>query len=197
MADRLGNRREHPVPEEGQLTVTHRTTAKSSGPRPTFLPRHREDRNSGAHDQGRRRLLCKEETIEVFIDPDGDGYDTRTAFHLPEHRERIRIPQKTFKYARRPGPGRNFARISTSSSTRHESRPVNKPDDTDLGPCSRSRFVEQARKDRREGRLPRNGRCLGSPSTVRTLRAGRPRMWAFRMGPARSPQLHVPKCTVS
>lgn len=85
----------------GQLAVTHRTTAKMLWDEDNlYILVAAEDPDIWSTmtviDED---CLCKEETIEVFIDPDGDGYDyAELHFNCLNTYNDIWIPQKTFKY---------------------------------------------------------------------------------------------------
>ncbi len=88
--------------KKGELTVTHRTTAKMLWDDTNlYLLISVEDPDIWSTMTVRDRdCLCKEETIELFIDPDGDGVDyAEIHINCLDTINDIRIPRKTFKNA--------------------------------------------------------------------------------------------------
>lgn len=87
--------------KKGDLTVQHRTTAKMLWDEDNlYILVTAEDPDIwSTMTVGDKDCLCEEETIEVFIDPDGDGYDyAELHFNCLNTVNDIWIPQKTFKY---------------------------------------------------------------------------------------------------
>jgi len=121
------------------LTVTHRTTAKMLWDEDNlYILVTAEDPDIwSTMTKGDVDCLCKEETIEVFIDPDGDGYDyAELHFNCLNTVNDLWIPQKTFKY--RDGRALDWKEayawnIENLQHAVMNHGTVNKPDDTDLG----------------------------------------------------------------
>ncbi|MHB9027600.1 MAG: carbohydrate-binding family 9-like protein [Candidatus Latescibacterota bacterium] len=87
--------------KKGVLEVTHRTTAKMLWDEDNlYILVAVEDPDIwSTMTVDDKDCLCSEETIEVFIDPDGDGFDyAELHFNCLNTRNDIWIPQKTFKY---------------------------------------------------------------------------------------------------
>ena len=87
--------------KKGDLTVKHRTTAKMIWDEDNlYILVAVEDPDIwSTMTVGDKACLCEEETVEVFIDPDGDGYDyAELHFNCLNTINDIWIPQKTFKY---------------------------------------------------------------------------------------------------
>ena len=77
--------------EGDDYTVTYRTTAKMLWDNDNlyFLISVYDKDIYSTITEGDVVCLCKEETIEIFIDPDGDEYDyAEIHVNLPRHRER-------------------------------------------------------------------------------------------------------------
>ncbi len=87
--------------KKGVLEVTHRTTAKMLWDEDNlYILVSAEDPDIwSTMTLGDRDCLCQEETIEVFLDPDGDGYDyAELHFNCLNTMNDLWIPQRTFKY---------------------------------------------------------------------------------------------------
>jgi hypothetical protein len=87
--------------KKGDLTVKHLTTAKMLWDEDNlYILVAVEDPDIwSTMTVGDKACLCEEETVEVFIDPDGDGYDyAELHFNCLNTINDIWIPQKTFKY---------------------------------------------------------------------------------------------------
>ncbi|MFA6471228.1 MAG: carbohydrate-binding family 9-like protein [Candidatus Latescibacterota bacterium] len=87
--------------KKDDLKVNHRTTAKMLWDEDNlYLLVAAEDPDIwSTMTVGDKECLCLEETVEVFIDPDGDGYDyAELHFNCLNTVNDIWIPQNTFKY---------------------------------------------------------------------------------------------------
>lgn len=87
--------------KKGELGVTHRTTAKMLWDEDNlYILVSVEDPDIwSTMTVGDKDCLCEEETVEVFLDPDGDGFDyAELHFNSLNTMNDLWIPQKTFKY---------------------------------------------------------------------------------------------------
>lgn len=125
--------------KQGQLAVAHRTTAKMLWDEDNLyiLVAALDHDIWSTMTEIDEDCLCREETIEVFLDPDGDGYDyAELHFNCLNTYNDIWIPQKTFKY--RDGRPVDWKELYawTLEKMQHAVMnygTVNNKDDTDLG----------------------------------------------------------------
>jgi hypothetical protein len=123
----------------GQLTITHRTTAKMLWDEDNlYLLVTAEDPDIwSTMTTNNKECLCNEETIEVFLDPDGDGFDyAEIHFNCLNTFNDIWIPQKSFKY--RDGSAVDWTDLYSWSIVRMQHAvmnygTVNDPEDIDFG----------------------------------------------------------------